>query len=51
MSRLNPLEISGRRVGPTFVGKLGPGPFSFETLGPIWPAMGVGHGPKVPKIL
>ena len=25
-----------------------PGPFPFETLGSVWPAMGVGLGPKVP---
>ena len=50
ISGLNPLEISGWRVGQTFVGQSGPGPFPFETLGPIWPAMGVGHGPKVPTM-
>ena len=48
MSGLNPLEISGRRVGLTLVGQPGPGPFPFETLGPVWPAMGVGLEPKVP---
>ena len=25
-----------------------PGPFSFKTLGLLWPAMGIGPGPKVP---
>ena len=48
MSRFNPLEISGRRVGLTFVGQQGPRPFPFETHGPVWPAMRVGPGPKVP---
>ena len=47
---LNPLEISERLVGLTFVRQPGPGPFPFETLGPIWPAMGVRHGPKVPTM-
>ena len=28
----------------------GPGPFPFETLGPVWPAMGVEPGPKVPTM-
>ena len=50
MSGLNPLEISGQRVGLTFVGQQGPGPFPFETHGPVWPAMGVGPGPKVPTM-
>ena len=50
MCGLNPLEISGRRVGPVFVGQSGPGPFPFETFGPVWPAMGVGPGPKVPTM-
>ena len=30
------------------MGQPGPGPFSFKTLGPLWPAMGIGPGPKVP---
>ena len=46
----NPLEISGQRVGPTFVGQPGPGPFPFETFEPIWPTIGVGPGPKVPTL-
>ena len=49
MYELNPLEISGRRVGQTFGGQPVPRPFPFETFGSIWPAMGVGPGPKVPK--
>ena len=27
-----------------------PGPFPFETLGLVWPAMGVGPEPKVPTM-
>ena len=50
MFGFNPLEISRRRVGQTLVGQPGPGPFPFETLGPVWPAMGVGPGPKVPTM-
>ena len=61
MSGLNPLEISGRRVGPAFVGQPVPRPFPFEgqpmhapfpfkTLGSVWPARGVGLGPKVPTL-
>ena len=50
MFGLNPLEISGRRVGPTFVGQPGPGPFPFETFEPVWPAIGVRPGPKVPTM-
>ena len=48
MSGLNPLEISGGGVGLRFVGQPVLGPFPFETLGSVWPAMGVGPGPKVP---
>ena len=48
MSGLNPLEITGWRVGQVFVGQLGIGPFPFEIFGPVWPAMGVRPGPKVP---
>ena len=29
---------------------MGPGPFPFETLGPVWPVMGARHGPKVPTM-
>ena len=47
MYRLNPLEISGRRVGPAFGEQPVPGPFPFETFGSVWPSMGVGPGPKV----
>ena len=47
---LNPLEISGRLVSLTFVRQPGLGPFPFETLGPVWPAMGVRLGPKVPTL-
>ena len=32
------------------MGQLGPEPFSFKTLGPLWPAMGIGSGPKVPTM-
>ena len=46
----NPLEISGRRVGPAFVGRLMSGPFPLEALGSIWWARGVGSGPKVPTM-
>ena len=38
------------RVGPAFGGQPVPGPFPFETLGSVWPAMGVGPGPKVPTM-
>ena len=50
MSRLNPLEISGRRVEPAFVGQSVPGPFPFETPGSVWTTRGVGPGPKVPTM-
>ena len=50
MSGLNPLEISGRRVVPAFVGQPVPGPFPFKTLGSVWPARGVGPWPKVPTM-
>ena len=29
---------------------MGPRPFPFETLGPVWHVMGAGHGPKVPTM-
>ena len=48
MYGLNPLQITGRRVGQVFVGQLGSEPFPFEIFRPVWPAMGVGPGPKVP---
>ena len=32
------------------MGQPGPGPFSFKTLGPFWPTMGIGPGPKVPTM-
>ena len=48
MSGPNPLEISRRRVGPSFVGRLMSGPFPLEALRSIWQARGVGPGPKVP---
>ena len=32
------------------MGQSGPGPFSFKTLGLLWPAMGIGPGPKVPTM-
>ena len=35
---------------PNSRGVVGSGPFPFETLGPIWPVMGVGPGPKVPTM-
>ena len=50
MSGLNPLEISERRVSSAFGGQSVPGPFPFETLGSVWPAMGVGPRPKVPTL-
>ena len=50
MPGLNPLKISGWRAGLTLVGQLGPGLFPFETLGPVWPVMGAGPGPKVPTM-
>ena len=50
MSGLNPLEITGRRVGQVFMRQLGLEPFPFEIFGPVWPAMGFGPGPKVPTI-
>ena len=50
MYGLNPLEISGRRVGPAFGDQPVPEPFPFEILGSVWPAMGVGPGPKVPTV-
>ena len=50
MSGLNPLEIFGWRVSLAFEGQPVPGPFPFEALGSIWPARGVGPGPKVPTI-
>ena len=28
-----------------------PRPFPFETFGSVWPAMGVGPGPKVPTMV
>ena len=42
----SPCDI--RRVGPAFGGQSVPGPFPFETLGSVWPAIEVGPGPKVP---
>ena len=50
MSGPNPLEISGRRVGPAFVGWLMSRPFPLGALGLIWRARGVGSGPKVPTM-
>ena len=44
----SPCDI--RRVGPAFGGQPVPEPFPFETLGSVWPAMGVGPGPKVPTM-
>ena len=44
----SPCDI--RRVGPAFGGQPVPGPFPFETLGSVWPAMGVGPRPNVPTI-
>ena len=32
------------------MGQPGPRPFSFKTLGLLWPAMGIGLGPKVPTM-
>ena len=46
MSGLNPLE----RVVPTFGGQPVPGPFPFESLGSVWPAVGVGPEPKAPTM-
>ena len=51
MAGLNPLEISGRRVGQAFVGQPVPRPFPFETLRSVWLAIGVGPGPKVPTVM
>ena len=50
MSGPNPLEISGLRVGPAFVGRLMFGPFPLEALRLVWWARGVGPGPKVPTM-
>ena len=45
-----PLGVSGRRVGPAFLGRLVAGPFPFEALGSGLLAMGVGPGSKVPTM-
>ena len=38
MSGPYPLGVSGQRVGPTFLGRLVVGLFSFEVLGQVdWP--------------
>ena len=50
MFGLNPLDISGWRVGPAFVGRLMSGPFPLEALGLVWRAKGIGSGPKVPTM-
>ena len=50
MFRLNPPEISEPMISPTFEDQPVPGPFPFEALELVWPAMGVGPGPKVPTI-
>ena len=44
----SPCDI--RRVSLTFRGQPMPGPFPFETLGSVWPTMGVRSGPKVPTM-
>ena len=49
MYELNPFEISGRRVGQVFGGQPVPGPFPFKTFGSVWPAMGLGLGPRYPQ--
>ena len=49
MYGLNLFEIYGRKVGPTFVGQPVPRPFPFDTLGSVWPTMGVGLGPRHPQ--
>ena len=50
MSGPNPLGVSGQRVGPTFLGLLVSGPFSFKALGSDWVARGAGLRPKVPTL-
>ena len=50
MYGLNLFEIYGRKVGPAYLGQSVPGPFPFDTLGSVWPAMGVGPRPKAPTM-
>ena len=49
ISGLNPLEISGWRIGSSFVGQSVPRPFPFETPGSVWTARGLGLGPRYPQ--